>query len=311
MRMNGKPLIPSPLQLINDPLFEQKQLQVYFKRDDLIHPEISGNKWRKLIYNIKTAQKKTVLTFGGAFSNHIAATAAACSEAGIECIGIIRGEESTAVNPTLALASKKGMKLKFISRSEYRKKNDISFLNELKEEYDDPFIISEGGSNDFGIRGCAEILSEIEIDFNYILSAVGTGATITGISSALKEGQIAIGIPILKGASYLDEEIDGLLTHYCDREKAAAAKSKIEMIHDYHFGGYAKITSALIDFMNEFYSRHGIKTDAVYSGKSLYALFDLIKSDHFKKGQKIIFYHCGGLQGNIGIEERYNITLYS
>jgi 1-aminocyclopropane-1-carboxylate deaminase/D-cysteine desulfhydrase-like pyridoxal-dependent ACC family enzyme len=308
--MNGSPLIPSPLELINDPLFEQKQIQVYFKRDDLIHPEISGNKWRKLIYNIEAAGKRPVLTFGGAFSNHIAATAAACNAAGISSIGIIRGEESSKLNPTLALAAKKGMKLKFISRAEYRKKNEIRFLNQLKEEFDDPFIIPEGGSNNFGVKGCADILSEIEIDFDHILTAVGTGATIAGISSALKEGQHAIGIPVLKGASYLNEEIDDLLTNYAGSEKAAVAKSKLEMIHDYHFGGYAKITSALIDFMNEFYARHGIKTDAVYSGKSLYALFDLIKNDHFEKGQKIIFYHCGGLQGNKGIEERYNLTLY-
>lgn len=310
MHMNGNPLIPSPLQLIKDPLFEQKQIQVYFKRDDLIHPDISGNKWRKLIHNIKAANNRAILTFGGAYSNHIAATAAACHLAGIESIGIIRGEELKNLNPTLSLASEKGMRLEFVSREDYRKKNEISFLDQLKERFNNPFIIPEGGSNQFGFKGCADILNEIDIDFNYILCAVGTGTTIAGIASALKEDQKAIGIPVLKGAEYLSEEIDRFLLDYTGSLKASSAKSKLELIHDYHFGGYAKINAELIEFMNEFYAKHGIKTDAVYSGKSLYALFELIKNDHFEKGQKIIFYHCGGLQGNKGIEERYDMTLY-
>lgn len=309
--MNGNiPLIPSPLQLIKDPLFDKKQIEVYFKRDDLIHPEISGNKWRKLIHNIKAAQNRTILTFGGAFSNHIAACAAACNNAGIKCIGIIRGEESKSLNHTLALASEKGMKLKFISREEYRKKNDDDFLTQLKSEFNDPFIIPEGGSNNLGLKGCAEVISEIDIDFNYIISAVGTGATIAGISTSLKKDQKAIGISVLKGAEYLSDEIESLLIDYAGTEKAESYLMNVEMIHKFHFGGYAKINTELIEFMNSFYQQHGIKTDAVYSGKSLYALFQLIKNDYFEKGQKIIYYHCGGLQGNKGIEERYGISLF-
>lgn len=310
--MNGNtPSIPSPLQLLQDPLFDKKQIQVYFKRDDLIHPAISGNKWRKLIHNIKAAEKRSILTFGGAFSNHIAATAAACNNAGIESIGIIRGEESKRLNPTLTLASKNGMNLKFISREEYRKKNESDFLSQLKTEFNDPFIIPEGGSNNFGLKGCSEILEEIDVDFNYIVSAVGTGATIAGISTSLKEDQKAIGIAVLKGAEYLSDEIETLLLDYTSAEKAASAKSKIKLMHDYHFGGYAKINAELIEFMNEFYTQQGIKTDAVYSGKSLYALFQLIKNDYFEKGDSIIYYHCGGLQGNKGIEDRYGISLFA
>ena len=302
--------LPSPIQLINDPLFDQKKVQVYFKRDDLIHPDISGNKWRKLKYNLNHVEGKSVLTFGGAFSNHIAATAAACNEYSIKSIGIIRGERPKKLNNTLILAEINGMELHFISREEYRLKNEPEFLDKLKTKFDQPLIIPEGGSNTQGVKGCAEVVDEIDFDFDYLISAVGTGTTISGITSALKKNQKSIGISVLKGAEYLEEEIYSQLKNYLGEKKADLQFRNMELNHDYHFGGYAKIKPELIGFMNEFYINHQIKTDPIYSGKSLFALFDMIKNDQFTIGSTIVYYHCGGLQGIEGMENRYGIKLF-
>lgn len=312
MPMNGKIdlLLPSPIQEIKDPLFEEKKIRVFFKRDDLIHESISGNKWRKLAYNLKEADGKDILTFGGAFSNHIAATAAACNYADRKSIGVIRGERPAILNNTLSLAEKNGMHLHYISREEYKKKNEDSFLENLKVEFNNPFIIPEGGANKEGLLGCAEMLDEIDVEFDYIISAVGTGATIAGIASAMKANQKAIGIPVLKGAEYLKEEIHSLLVESEGEEKTEKIETSLILNHDYHFGGYAKIKPELIEFMNDFYQKHGIKTDPVYSGKSLYALYDMIAKNQFKEGSTIVYYHCGGLQGIEGMEKRYGISLF-
>jgi len=304
--MNGKIKLqlPSPIHEVIDDLFIEKKVTVLFKRDDLIHQDISGNKWRKLKYNLEASKGKNILTFGGAFSNHIAASAVACNYSNIKSIGIIRGERPKQMNSTLLFAERSGMQLEFISRQEYKAKNTPEFLEKINKKYNEPFIIPEGGANQEGLMGCAEVIHELPDDFDYIITAVGTGATIAGLSLGLKDNQKVYGISVLKGAEYLNNEIEDLLDLDRDRSK------NYELIHDYHFGGYAKIKLGLIQFMNDFYAKHGIKTDPIYSGKSLYALYDMIQKDVFPPNSKIIYYHCGGLQGIEGMEKRYGIDLF-
>jgi 1-aminocyclopropane-1-carboxylate deaminase/D-cysteine desulfhydrase-like pyridoxal-dependent ACC family enzyme len=308
--MNGEIRIPSPIEELNDSLFIEKEVKVYLKRDDLINEKISGNKWRKLKYNIQAAKKKTILTFGGAFSNHIAATAAACYSEGLASIGIIRGERPKTLNNTLKGAEENGMHLEFTSRDAYRNKNELSFIKTLNKKFKNVFIVPEGGANIHGLKGCVDIIDEIKIDFDYIISAVGTGATISGIACGLKKEQQAIGIVVLKGAEYLQQEVNKLTREYQFEDKDIDIQPNMVLNHDYHFGGYAKIKPELVNFINSFYQMHGIKTDPIYSGKSLYALYDLIRNDHFKKGSRIVYYHCGGLQGVEGMEKRYSIQFF-
>lgn len=297
-------ILPSPLQKVEPDLAKEKGIQLYIKRDDLIHPEVSGNKWRKLKYNIQEAQKQscdTLLTFGGAYSNHILATAVAGQQFGQKTIGIIRGEEHMPLNPTLQQAAEYGMKLEYIDRSAYREKNDSTFLNQLQDKYPTAFIIPEGGDNEYGIRGCEDIYSEIknEIDFDYLTVDCGTGATLAGLINASDKEQI-IGIPVLKAQGYFEEYI----SEHCPN------KNNYKIYHDYHFGGYAKWKPELLEFMRWFYNETGIKTDPIYTGKQAHALVDLIKKDTFLKGSTVVFLHTGGLQGIDGFEERFNLSLF-
>lgn len=287
---------PTPLQKITSSLLAEKELKLYIKRDDLIHPTISGNKWRKLKYNLLQAREEgftQLLTFGGAYSNHIAATAAAAKDYGFHAIGIIRGEElNKNSNKTLSQAAKNGMDLHFISRERYRQKEHEEFTNSLKKEYGSFYLLPEGGSNALAVKGCTEIVGEIEIDFDYIISAVGTGGTLSGIACGLQKHQKALGISALKGANYLDNEVRRLVQAYSGNEL-----TNWQINHAYHFGGYAKVNDDLLHFIEEFKREHEIQLDQVYTGKMMKALFDLIEKDYFKRGSTIIALHSGGLQG--------------
>ncbi|WP_109831691.1 1-aminocyclopropane-1-carboxylate deaminase/D-cysteine desulfhydrase [Reichenbachiella versicolor] len=280
----------TPIVEIKDDLLDSKDIQLWIKRDDIIHPEISGNKWRKLKYNLIDAQKEgyqNILTFGGAYSNHIAATAAACKRYGFKSIGIIRGDElSESSNQTLSKAHNNGMELRFVTRSGYRKRIDNLWLRELASEFQ-AFIIPEGGSNVSATKGVAELVTEIEIDFDYICSAVGTGGTIAGISNELKPYQTALGFAALKGEDYLKKEIAFL-----------TSSKQWKLINNYHFGGYAKLDNQLIHFIQNFYTKHQVPLDHIYTGKMLFGLFNMIQKDQFPKGTRIIAVHTGGLQGS-------------
>jgi 1-aminocyclopropane-1-carboxylate deaminase/D-cysteine desulfhydrase-like pyridoxal-dependent ACC family enzyme len=302
--------LPSPLEKLTDPLFEKAGIQVFAKRDDLIDFEISGNKWRKLKYNIKSANGFPILTFGGAFSNHIAATASGCNRLGIKSIGVIRGERTTPLNNTLQQAEDYGMHLHFVSRSEYRLKNNPEFIESLHQLFDNFFLIPEGGANLFGVKGAKEIITEIDVPFDYLISAIGTGATIAGMQIASKKHQLQIGIPVLKNGGFLKGEIEALVKDYCSNLNQLAPSAELDLFTDYDHGGYARISDELIEFIRYFYQQHQIKTDPVYSGKSAFALYDLIKKNYFKKGSAVIWLHCGGLQGIEGIEDRYGIKVY-
>lgn len=294
---------PTLLQKIENDLLSSKGISLYIKRDDSIHPEVSGNKWRKLKYNLIDAKAKgynKVLTFGGAYSNHIAATAAACNEYGFESIGIIRGQElNEKSNTTLQRAFKHGMKFLFVSREQYRNKEHADFLQSFGVKGENLYLIPEGGSNALALKGCEEIIAEIGIDFDYIVTAVGTGGTLSGLACGLIGKQKAIGVSVLKGANYLEEEVHKLIEACSNRNK-----QNWEIKHDYHLGGYAKSNDELVNFINEFKQKHAILLDPIYTGKMMMALFDMIENDYFEEGSELIALHTGGLQGIEGFNQR-------
>ena len=280
-------------QLIKLP--ETYGVSLSIKREDAIHPFVSGNKYRKLKYNLieaKKQQKQTLLTFGGAYSNHIAAVASAGQVLGFKTIGVIRGEElfdKIDSNTTLSFAEKCGMEFKFISRETYRNKQSNVVLNDLKLEFGDFYTIPEGGTNALAIKGCEEILTKTDLAFNYICCAVGTGGTISGLVNASKINQKILGFPALKG-DFLKADIIKF-----------ANQSNWELINAYHFGGYAKINKALVHFINTFYKQHKIPLDPIYTGKMMFGIFNLIEKGFFPKGSKILVIHTGGLQGIAGM----------
>ncbi len=275
-----------------------KGVTLTIKREDEIHPYISGNKYRKLKYNLLAAKEQglnTLLTFGGAYSNHIAATASAGLEFGFKTIGIIRGDElagKVAENPTLSFAQKCGMEFKFISREAYREKSSPEFITNLKNKFSDFYLLPEGGTNDLAIKGCEEILTKKDKDFDYICTPVGTGGTIAGIINATSSIQKVLGFSSLKG-DFLKKEI-----------AKRTSKNNWSLITDYHFGGYGKTSNELIAFINKFKEETNIPLDPVYTGKMLFGLVDLIQKDYFKKESEILAIHTGGLQGIDGMNKR-------
>lgn len=276
-------------------LFKNLSINITIKREDLIHPFISGNKFRKLKYNIEEAKRvkaTTILTFGGAFSNHIAAVAYAGKEYGFNTIGIIRGEELSLkqdLNPTLKFAKTCGMHLEFVSREDYRKKNNSDFIDNLRNNFGDFYMLPEGGTNDLAVKGCEEILQADDFNFDYICCAVGTGGTISGLINASKPYQKILGFPALKG-DFLQGDI-----------RKFAKQENWKLITDYHFGGYGKIKPELISFINKFKKSHNILLDPIYTGKMMFGIFDLIEKGFFSKGSKVLAIHTGGLQGITGI----------
>jgi len=279
------------IEKITAEIFLEKEVEVSVLRLDLIHPQVSGNKWFKLKYNLEEAKKQghdTILTFGGAFSNHIHAAAVACEKLGFKCIGIIRGESDSQNNSTLSEAKKHGMQLHFVPREDYKRKTAERFILELKKSFGDFYLIPEGGDNEPGEKGCSEILIEGN-DFDFIFCAVGTGTTFRGLSKKIKPGQKLIGISDLKGESFGNP---GRMTD-------------TEILFGYHFGGYAKHTRALLDFKERFEKETNIPLDYVYTSKLFYAVNDLISKEEIPKHSKVLIVHSGGLQGNRGYEQRY------
>ena len=274
-----------------------KGISLFIKREDLLHPFVSGNKFRKLKYNLlqaKAENQKQVITFGGAFSNHIAATAFACQENNLKAVGIIRGDELASkinLNPTLQFAKECGMEFDFVSRDKYREKAENSFLEELKSKYGNHYLIPEGGSNTLAAKGCEEILTIEDESFDYLCCAVGTGTTIAGLINSASAKQKVLGFPALKG-DFLQNDI-----------RKFAFNSNWELITDYHFGGYGKVTPELIAFMNQFYNNTRIPLDPIYTAKMVFGVLDLIDKNYFPENSKILMIHTGGLQGIKGMNE--------
>lgn len=274
---------------IHLPFLENKKVQLDMLRLDKIHPVISGNKWFKLNYhleNFATGNYKGILTFGGAWSNHIVATACAAYLQKIDCVGIIRGEQPSQLSLTLHDAIKYKMKLKFVSREIYRQKNNDDFISLIKEEFPDYYIIPEGGAGDVGEKGVGEILQFApDNNYSHIACAVGTGTMFNGLTKTAESHQRLLGIVVLKGWNEIVQ------SNIC------------EFINNYHFGGYAKHDATLLSFMNDLYSQTNIPTDFVYTGKLAFAIVDLVKKDHFNAGSKILMIHSGGLQGNVSLQK--------
>jgi 1-aminocyclopropane-1-carboxylate deaminase len=288
----------SPVHQIKNILFDDKGLEVFIKRDDMIHPVISGNKWRKLKYILQRAQaggKTHLVTFGGAYSNHLLATAAAAARFGFKATGIVRGEEVQ--NDTLFLCRLHGMQLIFTNRESYRDKPAL--FNKYFADDTDAFFIDEGGASPEAAKGCSELVSELTQSYDHIFCACGTGTTAAGIINGITQHNLSTqfnAIPVFKNGDFIKDEIDKLLT----------APVNYQLHTGYHFGGYGKTTDELIRFIKQFVTDTGILIEPVYTGKMLYALYDLAAKDHFKPGSKILAIHTGGIWGLLGMKEKFN-----
>ncbi|MDO9553683.1 1-aminocyclopropane-1-carboxylate deaminase/D-cysteine desulfhydrase [Rhodonellum sp.] len=301
-------LIPShiPTQKIENPLLLEKGIHLFVKRLDLVHPLVSGNKFYKLKHNLIKAKEEghsQILTFGGAYSNHIYAAAVAAKEMGLKAIGIIRGEETLPLNPTLAFAKEKGMLLHYLNRSTYRSKNTTEVLEGLAAQFGHFYLIPEGGTNALAIQGCGEILSLDDAQFDFVSLSIGTGGTFTGIASSLAANQQLLGFSSLKG-NFIHQEILDLLQQHVN-----SPPSNYQILDQYHFGGYGKHNKILVDFIKDFYLQTGIPLDPIYTGKMMFGLFDLINKGFYERGTKILAIHTGGLQGNIGFNQQHGTDL--
>jgi 1-aminocyclopropane-1-carboxylate deaminase len=279
-------LLPSPVKVLDDERLDAAGVRLLLKRDDLIHPDLPGNKWRKLKYNLEAARAagaSRLLTFGGAYSNHIRAVAAAGALFGFESVGVIRGEAYDPLNRSLQFAVDRGMRLTYLDRRTYRRKLDPDVVAELRREFGDFYLIPEGGSNALAVRGCAELVAEITEEFDVICCGVGTGGTLAGIAAGLEPGQRAIGFSSLKGGQFLSDDVAAL-----QHEALGEVTVNWEIETGYHFGGYAKSTPELDAFIGDFESRHGLRLDWVYVAKMMYGVYDLVAQGRFAEGTTIV-----------------------
>ncbi|MGB5287004.1 MAG: pyridoxal-phosphate dependent enzyme [Ignavibacteriaceae bacterium] len=292
----------TPLEEVNDPVLKERKISLFIKREDLNHPHMSGNKWYKLKYNIQEAKEKgidTLLTFGGAYSNHIYAVAAAGKIYNLNTIGIIRGEEYNPLNPTLSFAKQNGMKIYYLDRASYRKKNSPEILNALIKKFGEFYLLPEGGTNEFAVKGCSEIIGKIGKDFEYVCCPCGTGGTLAGLIAGLNGEKIALGFAVLKGATFLKENVDSLLTSFSE-----PPPKNWEINLDYHFGGYAKFNKQLLEFMERFSTQTRIPIEPIYTGKMLFGIYQLVENRFFKPETRVVAIHTGGLQGLSGLQKK-------
>jgi 1-aminocyclopropane-1-carboxylate deaminase len=309
--------LPSPIEVLETDWLVEKDIRLLVKRDDLlrIHEKSAfcGNKWRKLKYNLYEARRRgrsTLLTFGGAFSNHLAAVAEAGQVFGFQTIGIVRGEEILPLNPTLQFCRDCGMHLHYLDRTTYRQKNEAAFAEWLSSQFGEFYLIPEGGTNPLALQGCAEIVSEIETQLgnefpSHLALACGTGGTLAGIISGLNGKSKAIGFSVLKG-DFLQKEVRGLLSEMTPGEPDVTSWL---LQTDYHCGGYAKFTPELIQFSNHFKAQFNIPLDPIYTGKLFFGLFDLLQKDFFPPGSTILAIHTGGLQGIAGFNAQHGFPI--
>lgn len=283
-----------PIQEIQLPLLDVAGVRLLVLREDLNHTEIAGNKWWKLKYNLESAcdqQHDTLLTFGGAYSNHIAATAAAAHEMGLSSIGIIRGEETFPINPTLGFATSKGMLLHYVSRDEYRHKSEEKFIANLHHQFGRFYLIPEGGTNDAAVRGTAEWGRKmLSTGFDYLCVPIGTGGTTAGILGGLDGSRELVSVSVLKGGDFLKADVNELTKNNFNK-----VYGNWHLLTSYHHGGYAKVSEPLLSFILEMKNRHNLPLDAVYTGKLLWAVMEEVRSGWFKKGSTILAVHTGGV----------------
>jgi 1-aminocyclopropane-1-carboxylate deaminase/D-cysteine desulfhydrase-like pyridoxal-dependent ACC family enzyme len=290
----------TPITLLNIPDLLSRGISLSVKRDDLQHPIVSGNKLFKLFYHLEYCKKnniKRILTFGGAYSNHLHAAAYVGYEMGIETVAIIRGEQIIPLNPTLRDCTDWGMILEPVSRLDYKQKEGSMVVQDVIGKYPGAHIIPEGGCDLLGVQGASKILDGVDqSQFDYIICACGTGATIAGIVSKAQPHIDVIGMAVLKGASWMRGEVQGWLDKLNDaKDSVSLASWRVNT--DYHFGGYGKIKPALVDFIERVGLEYDLPLEPIYTGKSIYGVFDLVDQDYFPEGSRILFIHTGGLQG--------------
>jgi 1-aminocyclopropane-1-carboxylate deaminase len=284
--------VATPLQEVTDPRLDAARVRLLVKRDDLVHPEVPGNKWRKLRYNLEAARSAghdTILTFGGAYSNHIHAVASAGRLFGFRTVGVIRGEEHLPHNAVLRHAVDSGMTLTYLDRTTYRRKHEADVVASLVARFGDVYVLPEGGTNHHAVRGCAELVAEIEEPFSHLCCAMGTGGTFAGLVAGLAGRAHAVGFPVLRGGSFLAEDVRGLLP--------GPDPGNWTIEPDYHFGGYARTNGELLAFMADFTAAHGIPLDPVYTGKMLYGVVDMAAAGRFPPGSTVVAVHTGGVPG--------------
>ena len=299
-------MIVSENQRLSLPFMDERGVELFMKREDELDPVVSGNKWRKLKYNLLAAKESgcsTVVSFGGAYSNHILAVAKAARDSGLNCVLKIRGDAFDPSNPTLVRVKSFGAECQFLSRDEYR----ILREEPVESSSKSVFVIPEGGSNAYGIKGCGEILGESESDFDVICCPQGTGGTVAGLLCGLKPFQRLISFPVLKG-DFFRSDIQRLLEEA--GQEVSALIASLEIDQEAHYGGYAKWDKDLIDFMRNFYRQHHIKLDPIYTSKMMFRLHQRIANGDFKKGTRILAIHTGGLQGIEGFEQRFGFKIY-
>lgn len=283
----------SELTPVHDDKLHQLRIKLYIKRDDLLHPVISGNKWRKLKYILDHALKlgaSTLISMGGAFSNHLHALAFVGKCLNMKTIGYVRGELSNPLNPTLIDLLDWGMELRFVSRSEYRQLRQYKHHNSLPGQFSDQYWIPEGGASDLALQGVSEIVDEIDMKLDHLWVTCGTATTLAGLLSKASANCQVSGVAALKGAGFLANEVKRLLPN-------EPVPCQWQILLDYHFGGFAKSTPELQQFIKKFEDKHGIPLEPIYTGKLLYAVFDMLDKGYFKPGQSIVVLHTGGLQG--------------
>ncbi len=278
--------LPSPLVEIRDERVVSRGVRLYLKRDDLIHAELPGNKWRKLKYNIGAAREQgmsTLLTFGGAYSNHVKATAAAGHYFGFHTIGVIRGEEHVPLNNSLRYAASHGMRLIYMDRSVYREQTDPAIISDLRSRFGDFYLIPEGGSNALAVEGCRELADEIDVGFDIICCPCGTGGTLAGISAGLHRSQQALGFSALKGGAFLTDKVAEL-----QRQSLGTVLDNWSIDTEFHFGGFARRMPKLDEFITLFTRLHGLTLDWVYVAKMMYGIFSLVERGAFTADTSIV-----------------------
>jgi 1-aminocyclopropane-1-carboxylate deaminase/D-cysteine desulfhydrase-like pyridoxal-dependent ACC family enzyme len=291
-----------PVQRVDDPWLVKQGVQLSVLRLDLVHPTIGGNKWYKLKYNLlhaRTEGHSTLLTVGGAYSNHLYATAAAGRAYAFKTIGIVRGEAHKPLNPTLRFAQAQGMGLHYVNREAFRQRGELEFQEQLLARFGRHYYLPEGGTNALAVRGCTEIVPA-EPPFDYVACCVGTGGTLAGVLTSTAGRATVLGFPALKGGAFLRETVDQLTQQHNGQQYG-----HYRLVQDYHFGGYARVTPELVDFINEFYQTTGIPLEPVYTGKMMYGLYNMISEGYFPAGSEVLVIHSGGLQGIAGFNERY------
>jgi 1-aminocyclopropane-1-carboxylate deaminase/D-cysteine desulfhydrase-like pyridoxal-dependent ACC family enzyme len=292
---------PTPLQKIDDPFLAQHKVQLYIKREDLIHDQLSGNKWHKLKRNLQAAVDQgysQVISFGGAYSNHIHALAFAAPLFGLQAIGVIRSDEKV-MNPTLSDAAAWGMKIHYVSRQEYKKRDEHEYWQTLQAQYDNAYVIPEGGNNVLAVMGCTDIVKRIDqqgVAYDAIAVACGTGGTMAGLIAGSTSDKRIYGFSVLKGDIELENRIEQRLA-----EVATIKHNNWQVMHGYHQGGYAKVSDELLSFMKRFTDNTAIALEPIYTGKMLFGLYSMISEGRIAKGTTVVAVHTGGLQGLRGM----------